>query len=107
MPRFDVAPLTCICEDELGGPPCRALRCSLQALGQLFAFSFLPELSLLTASFTSERVVNASRRLLRGPPHRCFTGGRALLPLGAVARVTYCSGHLVSGSSAGVRERGC
>ncbi|KAM5259476.1 A disintegrin and metalloproteinase with thrombospondin motifs 13 isoform 3-T3 [Hipposideros larvatus] len=94
VPRFDVAPLTCICEDELGGPPCRALRCSLRALGQLFTFSFLPELGLLTASFTSERVVNASLWLLRGPPHRCFTGGRALLPLGAVARVTYCSGHL-------------
>ncbi|KAF6326869.1 ADAM metallopeptidase with thrombospondin type 1 motif 13 [Rhinolophus ferrumequinum] len=94
VPRFDVAPLTCVCEDRLGGPPCRAPRCSLRALGQLFTFSFLPELGLLAASFTSERVVNASFWLLRGPPHHCFTGGRALLPWGAVARVTYCSGQL-------------
>lgn len=101
-----MAPLICICEDRLEGPPCRALRCSLHALGQLFTVSFLPELGILSASFTSQQVVNASLWLLRGPPHRCFTGGRALLPPGAVARVTYCSGHLVSGSSAGVRERG-
>ncbi|XP_060466300.2 A disintegrin and metalloproteinase with thrombospondin motifs 13 isoform X2 [Panthera onca] len=92
--QFDVAPLTCICEDGPGGPPCRAPSCSLLALGQLFAFSFLPERSLLTASFTSEHVLNASLRLERRPPHPCFAGGRPLLPLGAVARVTYCSGHL-------------
>ncbi|XP_045323378.1 A disintegrin and metalloproteinase with thrombospondin motifs 13 isoform X6 [Leopardus geoffroyi] len=92
--QFDVAPLTCICEDGPGGPPCRAPSCSLLALGQLFAFSFPPERSLLTASFTSERVLNASLRLERRPPHLCFAGGRPLLPLGAVARVTYCSGHL-------------
>lgn len=52
VPRFDVSPLTCACEDGLGGPPCRAPRCSLRALGQLFTFSFLPELGLLAASFT-------------------------------------------------------
>ncbi|XP_023098731.2 A disintegrin and metalloproteinase with thrombospondin motifs 13 isoform X5 [Felis catus] len=92
--QFDVAPLTCICEDGPGGPPCRAPSCSLLALGQLFAFSFPPERSLLTASFTSEHVLNASLRLERRPPHPCFAGGRPLLPLGAVARVTYCSGHL-------------
>lgn len=104
VPRFEVAPLTCGCEEGLGAPPCRAPRCSLRALGQLFTFSFLPELGLLAASFTSERVVNASFWLLRGPPHHCFTGGRALLPWGSVARVTYCSGQLVSGSSAGVGD---
>ncbi|XP_040317429.1 A disintegrin and metalloproteinase with thrombospondin motifs 13 isoform X7 [Herpailurus yagouaroundi] len=92
--QFDMAPLTCICEDGPGGPPCRAPSCSLLALGQLFAFSFPPERSLLTASFTSEHVLNASLRLERRPPHPCFAGGRPLLPLGAVARVTYCSGHL-------------
>ncbi|XP_053060373.1 A disintegrin and metalloproteinase with thrombospondin motifs 13 isoform X6 [Acinonyx jubatus] len=92
--QFDMAPLTCICEDGPGGPPRRAPSCSLLALGQLFAFSFPPERSLLTASFTSEHVLNASLRLERRPPHPCFAGGRPLLPLGAVARVTYCSGHL-------------
>ncbi|XP_023392238.1 A disintegrin and metalloproteinase with thrombospondin motifs 13 [Pteropus vampyrus] len=94
VPRFDVAPLTCVCEDRLGGPPCGAPRCSLRARGRLFTFSFRPELGLLTASYTSERVVNASLRELRGPPTRCFTGGRVLLPPGTAARVTYCSGHL-------------
>ncbi|XP_015449622.1 A disintegrin and metalloproteinase with thrombospondin motifs 13 [Pteropus alecto] len=94
VPRFDVAPLTCVCEDRLGGPPCGAPRCSLRTRGRLFTFSFRPELGLLTASYTSERVVNASLRELRGPPTRCFTGGRVLLPPGTAARVTYCSGHL-------------
>ncbi|XP_044245639.3 A disintegrin and metalloproteinase with thrombospondin motifs 13 isoform X3 [Ursus arctos] len=94
VPPFDVAPLSCICEDGPGGPPCRAPSCSLHAWGQLFTVSFPPEQSLLTASFTSEHVLNASLRLLRWPPHLCFSGGRPLLPLGAVARVTYCSGHL-------------
>ncbi|XP_070374529.1 A disintegrin and metalloproteinase with thrombospondin motifs 13 isoform X1 [Equus asinus] len=94
VPRFDVAPLTCVCEDGLRGPRCRDPRCSLRALGQLFTFSFGPELGILAASFISERMVNASFQLLRGPPHHCFTGGRALLPPGTVARATYCSGHL-------------
>ncbi|XP_035964223.2 A disintegrin and metalloproteinase with thrombospondin motifs 13 isoform X2 [Halichoerus grypus] len=93
-PPFDVAPLSCICEEGPQGPPCRAPRCSLHAWGRLFTISFPLEQSLLTASFTSERVLNASLRLLRRPPHLCFTGGHPLLPLGAVARVTYCSGHL-------------
>ncbi|KAB1279815.1 A disintegrin and metalloproteinase with thrombospondin motifs 13 [Camelus dromedarius] len=98
VPQFDVAPLTCVCEEEdgdrQGGAPCGPPRCSLPALGQLFSFSFRPRMGLLAASFTSERVVNASLRLLRGPPHPCFTGGRTLLPLGAAARLTYCSGRV-------------
>ncbi|EPY87002.1 A disintegrin and metalloproteinase with thrombospondin motifs 13 [Camelus ferus] len=56
-------------------------------------------MGLLAASFTSERVVNASLRLLRGPPHPCFTGGRTLLPLGAAARLTYCSGRVMGSST--------
>lgn len=107
VPPFDVALLSCICEDGPGGPPCRAPSCSLHAWGQLFTVSFPPEQSLLTASFTSEHVLNASLRLLRWPPHLCFSGGRPLLPLGAVARVTYCSGHLVSGSPALFRPARC
>ncbi|KAF5927148.1 hypothetical protein HPG69_007481 [Diceros bicornis minor] len=99
VPRFDMAPFTCMCEDGLWGPPCRAPRCSLSVLGQLFTFSFRPELGVLAASFSSELMVNASLRLLGRPPHHCFTGGRAWLPPGAAARATYCSGHLVSGRS--------
>lgn len=95
-PPFDVAPLSCICEDGPGVPPCRALSCSLHIWGQLFTISFPPEWSLFTTSFTSELVLNASLQLLRRLPHLCFLGGRPLLPLGAAARVTYCSGHLVS-----------
>ncbi|XP_027470232.1 A disintegrin and metalloproteinase with thrombospondin motifs 13 isoform X2 [Zalophus californianus] len=94
VPPFDVAPLSCSCEEGSQGPPCRAPRCSLRAWGRLFTISFPLERRLLTPSFTSEHVLNASLRLLRRPPHLCFTGGRPLLPLGAVARVTYCSGHL-------------
>lgn len=98
VPQFTVAPLTCGCEDGLRGLPCRAMFCTLRVLGEFFAFSFRHELGLLAPSFTSERVVNTSLRLLRGPPSHCFTGGRALLPQGTVARVTYCSAYLVSGS---------
>uniref|UniRef100_A0A8C0LXD3 ADAM metallopeptidase with thrombospondin type 1 motif 13 n=2 Tax=Canis lupus familiaris TaxID=9615 RepID=A0A8C0LXD3_CANLF len=93
-PPFDVAPLSCICEDGTGVPPCRALSCSLHIWGQLFTISFPPEWSLFTTSFTSELVLNASLQLLRRLPHLCFLGGHPLLPLGAAARVTYCSGHL-------------
>ncbi|XP_058380669.1 A disintegrin and metalloproteinase with thrombospondin motifs 13 [Diceros bicornis minor] len=82
VPRFDVAPFTCMCEDGLWGPPCRAPRCSLSVLGQLFTFSFRPELGVLAASFSSELMVNSSLRLLGRPPHHCFTGGRAWLPPG-------------------------
>ena len=42
-------------------------------------------------------MVSASLRLLRGPPHPCLTGGWALLPPDAAARLTYYSGLLVSG----------
>lgn len=78
-------------------------RCSLHAWGRRIAVSFPPERSLLSGSFTSERVLNASLRLLRRLTHLCFTGGRPLLPPGARARVTYCSGGLVSGSPASPR----
>ncbi|XP_037653299.1 A disintegrin and metalloproteinase with thrombospondin motifs 13 isoform X2 [Choloepus didactylus] len=93
-PQFQVAPLTCVCEDQPGGPPCRAPSCSLRAWGQRFTFSFQPEWGLLAPAFMSERVVNASFRLLGRPLDPCLTGGRALWPPGAVARVTYCAGHL-------------
>lgn len=102
VPQFDVALLTCVREDRLGRPPCRAPHCSLRARGRLFTFSFRPELGLLTASYTSERVVNASLGVLGRPPPCCLTGGRTLLPPGAAAWATYCSGHLVSGSLPGV-----
>ncbi|XP_027622423.1 LOW QUALITY PROTEIN: A disintegrin and metalloproteinase with thrombospondin motifs 13 [Tupaia chinensis] len=104
VPWFDVVPLTCVCEDRLGGLPCRATRCSLSALGELFIFSFRPEWGILMPSFTRERVVNASLRLLAGPPDHCFTGGRALLPPGTAARVTYCSGHLEGDILVGVHR---
>ncbi|KFO21511.1 A disintegrin and metalloproteinase with thrombospondin motifs 13 [Fukomys damarensis] len=94
VPRFTVAPLTCVCEDQLQTPPCRALHCPLGAPGVPFAFSSRPELGFLAPSFVTERVVNASLRLLKGPLSHCFTGGRALLPPGTVARVTRCSDHL-------------
>uniref|UniRef100_A0A8C0PVF2 Peptidase M12B domain-containing protein n=1 Tax=Canis lupus familiaris TaxID=9615 RepID=A0A8C0PVF2_CANLF len=74
-PPFDVAPLSCICEDGTGVPPCRALSCSLHIWGQLFTISFPPEWSLFTTSFTSELVLNASLQLLRRLPHLCFLGG--------------------------------
>ncbi|XP_021117402.1 A disintegrin and metalloproteinase with thrombospondin motifs 13 isoform X4 [Heterocephalus glaber] len=94
VPHFTVAPLTCVCEDQLPTLPCRALRCSLSAPEEPFAFSFRPEQGLLGPSFVTEHVVNASLRLLKGPLSHCFTGGRALLPPGTVARVTHCSGHV-------------
>ncbi|KAM5298555.1 A disintegrin and metalloproteinase with thrombospondin motifs 13 [Ctenodactylus gundi] len=96
VPQFTVAPLSCVCEDadRPAAPPCRTPRCSLSALGELLVLSFRPEWGLLAPSFVSEQVVNASLRLLRGPPSHCFTGGRAVLPPGSVARVTYCSGYL-------------
>ncbi|KAM6184008.1 A disintegrin and metalloproteinase with thrombospondin motifs 13 [Erethizon dorsatum] len=95
VPQFTVAPLICTCEDRLRTPACRALRCSLSVPGASFTFSFRPKRGLLAPSFVSERVVNASCRLLKGPLSHCFTGGCALLPPGTVARVRYCSGHLV------------
>ncbi|XP_059266385.1 A disintegrin and metalloproteinase with thrombospondin motifs 13 isoform X2 [Mustela nigripes] len=94
VPPFRVAPLSCVCEDRPRGFPCMTPRCSLHAWGQRIAVSFPPERSLLSGSFTSERVLNASLRLLRRLTHPCFTGGRPLLPPGARARVTYCSGGL-------------
>lgn len=97
VPPFDVAPLACACEDKDEARPCRAPRCSLAALGWLLSFRFQPELGLLAASFASERAVSASLRLLRGPPHPCLTGGWALLPPDTAARLTYCSGLMVSG----------
>lgn len=84
-------------EGGLAGPPCRALCCSLAALGRLFSFCFQPELGLLAASFASELAVSASLWLLRGPPHPCLAGGRALLPPEAAARLTYCLGLVVRG----------
>ncbi|XP_007453197.1 PREDICTED: A disintegrin and metalloproteinase with thrombospondin motifs 13 [Lipotes vexillifer] len=74
-PRFDVAPLTCVCEPEHEAEdgPGTAL------------------LGLLATSFTSERVVNASLRL-PGAPYPCLAGGLALLPRGAASRLTFCLG---------------
>lgn len=77
VPQFDVAPLTCVCEDRLGRPPCRAPHCSLRARGRLFTFSFRPELGLHTASYTSERVVNASLGVLGRPPPTAASQGAA------------------------------
>ncbi|XP_023556167.1 A disintegrin and metalloproteinase with thrombospondin motifs 13 isoform X2 [Octodon degus] len=94
VPQFTVAPLTCVCKDRLRTRPCRALHCSLSAPGVPFAFSFRPERGLMAHSFTSKPMVNVSLRLLEGSLSHCFMRGRALLPPGTVARVTYCSGHL-------------
>ncbi|XP_063100384.1 A disintegrin and metalloproteinase with thrombospondin motifs 13 [Cavia porcellus] len=102
VPQFTVAPLTCMCEDRLWTLACRALRCSLSAPGAPFAFSFRPKRGLWAPSLLSEHAVNTSFRWLKGPLSHCCMRGRGLLPPGMVARVMYCSGHLVGDIQVGL-----
>ncbi|XP_028919038.1 A disintegrin and metalloproteinase with thrombospondin motifs 13 isoform X1 [Ornithorhynchus anatinus] len=94
VPEFDLAQLSCLCEDQRPGLPCKAQRCSFRALGGFYALRFPEELSLLGPSFVSERAVNGTLSLLKRFPDNCFAGGRVLLPRQADAKVTLCSGRL-------------
>ncbi|KAF4789206.1 hypothetical protein TURU_154728 [Turdus rufiventris] len=95
VPEFVVAEPTCPCKEEhFGLRPCRVQHCSIQAWGQLYAFEFLEDHTLLSSSFVSSQVVNSSFILLKRFPGNCFAGGKSLQPPGARSRVTYCEGQL-------------
>uniref|UniRef100_A0A7M4EJ42 ADAM metallopeptidase with thrombospondin type 1 motif 13 n=1 Tax=Crocodylus porosus TaxID=8502 RepID=A0A7M4EJ42_CROPO len=92
---FIVVQPACTCkEDQVGLTACKVQRCSLQSWGELYTFEFLEDHELLPPSFVSHRVLNASVSLLKWFPGNCFSGGKPLLPLGAVCRVSYCEGQL-------------
>ncbi|XP_063000754.1 A disintegrin and metalloproteinase with thrombospondin motifs 13 isoform X2 [Elgaria multicarinata webbii] len=93
--EFEVALLSCSCEEGPGGPPsCNGQRCSLRAWGELYAFEFMNDGALLSPSFVSHRKLDASATLLRRFWGNCFAGGKALSPPGAEGWVTYCEGQL-------------
>ncbi|XP_019396424.1 PREDICTED: A disintegrin and metalloproteinase with thrombospondin motifs 13 isoform X1 [Crocodylus porosus] len=95
VPEFIVVQPACTCkEDQVGLTACKVQRCSLQSWGELYTFEFLEDHELLPPSFVSHRVLNASVSLLKWFPGNCFSGGKPLLPLGAVCRVSYCEGQL-------------
>ncbi|XP_056361451.1 A disintegrin and metalloproteinase with thrombospondin motifs 13 isoform X1 [Oenanthe melanoleuca] len=95
VPEFVVAEPTCPCKEEhFGLEPCPVQHCSIQAWGQLYAFEFLEDHTLLSSSFVSSQVVNSSFILLKRFPGNCFAGGKSLQPPGARSRVTFCEGQL-------------
>lgn len=96
VPEFVVAQPNCPCKEEQIGLICRIQRCSIKAWGEVYAFEFLEDHTLLSSSFVINQVVNSSFSLIKRFSGNCFAGGNLLAPPGAECRVTYCEGQLVS-----------
>ncbi|XP_052524595.1 A disintegrin and metalloproteinase with thrombospondin motifs 13 isoform X3 [Tympanuchus pallidicinctus] len=94
VPEFVVAQPNCPCKEEQIGLICRIQRCSIKAWGEVYAFEFLEDHTLLSSSFVINQVVNSSFSLIKQFSGNCFAGGNLLAPPGAECRVTYCEGQL-------------